>query len=639
MRVAVRITAVTSGQVPGEPVPVVRPLRRGHSPWFRRGLRRMQRALGIAIAVVSFSAHIGWAQGPPDTDGDGMPDDWEVLYGFDPAVAAAPDADFDGDGLFDVNEYGHGTDPTNADTDGDWMGDGAEVDLGTDPLAPQSFLNSNCTVSVRNRTVRVKDDGSWLVGNVPGWVGRQVGAQTWEWEMGPIRARVVCADPVFGVYGAYSNYVTPAAGGETLHVSLGTLGPMPATVQILNVSAPVGPLNGTGATAQLAVTGTLSDSSTATLTAQSTGTRYVSSNPAIATVSADGLVTAGATGGPVIISVSNDGKLTTMSLTVSMDGDSDGDQMPDDWEVLYGLNPNSLPSQPDWDGDLDGDGLNNRAEYFAGTNPAVPDTDGDGLSDYDEDQTYNSNPLLADTDGDGVLDGLEGTGDSDGDGVLFEDDGLVVVDEDAVFEVPAHGPRQDHPLEVAAFPRQVFHRVPVRGADDVLFDDRTVVEFGRRVVRRGADQFDPALVGLLVRFPPRKRRQKRVVDVDDAGGVPRDKRFGQDLHVACEHDQVDPQVLQQRQLLPFLRGLGLLRDGIYPEVDTELRRDRGEGVVVAQDYGNLAVEFPRAVPPQQIVQAMILARHEHRHALDVRAIGEAPLHPQPVRDLGDAVFQ
>jgi type VI secretion system Hcp family effector len=45
--------------------------------------------------------------------------------------------------------------------------------------------------------------------------------------------------------------------------------------------------------------------------------------------------------------------------------DSDGDGMPDLWELAHGLNP----EVPDGDGDLDGDGLSNLLEYHAGTSP------------------------------------------------------------------------------------------------------------------------------------------------------------------------------------------------------------------------------------------------------------------------------
>src|SRR5262249_42286152 len=47
------------------------------------------------------------------------------------------------------------------------------------------------------------------------------------------------------------------------------------------------------------------------------------------------------------------------------------------------------------------------AEIAHGTNPFLADTDGDGLSDGAEVNTYGTNPLLTDTDDDGFGDGDE----------------------------------------------------------------------------------------------------------------------------------------------------------------------------------------------------------------------------------------
>ncbi|MDX9789834.1 MAG: acyloxyacyl hydrolase [Candidatus Kapabacteria bacterium] len=57
--------------------------------------------------------------------------------------------------------------------------------------------------------------------------------------------------------------------------------------------------------------------------------------------------------------------------------------------------------------DSDDDGLSDEEELALGTDPNNPDTDGDGLLDGEEVNTYKTNPLDPDTDGGGVKDGVE----------------------------------------------------------------------------------------------------------------------------------------------------------------------------------------------------------------------------------------
>ena len=73
------------------------------------------------------------------------------------------------------------------------------------------------------------------------------------------------------------------------------------------------------------------------------------------------------------IPVSN--RVTGVNFTVAQD--TDGDGMPDWWEMMYG-------SPSDVTGDPDGDGLSSLQESLFGTNPFARDTDADGLSDEEE---------------------------------------------------------------------------------------------------------------------------------------------------------------------------------------------------------------------------------------------------------------
>ncbi|MBI4604567.1 MAG: Ig-like domain-containing protein [Planctomycetes bacterium] len=68
-----------------------------------------------------------------DTDGDGLLDGDEMGRGSNPLAA-----DTDGDGLLDRDEVLRGTDPRNRDTDGDGLPDGTEVAVGLDPLDDDS---------------------------------------------------------------------------------------------------------------------------------------------------------------------------------------------------------------------------------------------------------------------------------------------------------------------------------------------------------------------------------------------------------------------------------------------------------------------------------------------------------------------
>ncbi|MHC4739608.1 MAG: LamG domain-containing protein, partial [Planctomycetota bacterium] len=59
---------------------------------------------------------------PLDSDGDGMPDYWELLWGFDPFNASDADEDADGDGVSNLDEYLQGTNPADGPPEevGNW---------------------------------------------------------------------------------------------------------------------------------------------------------------------------------------------------------------------------------------------------------------------------------------------------------------------------------------------------------------------------------------------------------------------------------------------------------------------------------------------------------------------------------------
>ena len=118
--------------------------------------------------------------------------------------------------------------------------------------------------------------------------------------------------------------------------------------------------------------------------------------------------------------------------------DSDSDGMPDGWEVFYRekyelvennywlsdrpikldpKNPNDANDDFDFKAkksnggvvgyELEPDKLTNLQEFSKGTDPTDPDTDNDGLTDYDEVERYGTSPINVDTDHDNLWDGWE----------------------------------------------------------------------------------------------------------------------------------------------------------------------------------------------------------------------------------------
>jgi len=132
------------------------------------------------------------------------------------------------------------------------------------------------------------------------------------------------------------------------------------------------------------------------------------------------------------------GSVPLFHLDVALDPgiDTDGDGLTD-YEELHIYNTDPEDEDSDDDGLNDGDEVN-----IHGTDPLNPDTDGDELPDGDE-VSIGTDPLASDTDGDGLMDGREvsiGTDpldpDTDDDGLLDGED--VEFIQNVVNSLPPH---------------------------------------------------------------------------------------------------------------------------------------------------------------------------------------------------------
>lgn len=120
--------------------------------------------------------------------------------------------------------------------------------------------------------------------------------------------------------------------------------------------------------------------------------------------------------------------------------DTDGDGLTDYQEVILTLTDPLVVDSftegvSDADADCDEDGLTNAEEIALGTDPRMADTDKDGLSDSDEVNEYNTDPLNADTDGDGVKDGDEIAYGLDPNKQDTDEDGVSDADENVAYTV------------------------------------------------------------------------------------------------------------------------------------------------------------------------------------------------------------
>ena len=285
------------------------------------------------------------------SDGDPLPDEWEL--GHFGTLERSGFGDADRDGVRDVDEFKAGTDPNSADTDGDGLPDRWEVRCGTDPNDSDD--------------AHADPDGDGIDNAAECQLG-----------LDPLRPD---ADPRVPPEIAIQTDRPWYLAGQAVHVGVHA-SDSDGEVRELTVyldGTEVAHAFGGAAVADYAASG--ASNVVEALAADDSG----KSGLARAVV-------------PVFAADEDDdgdGLSNADEQALGTDPaspDTDGDGIPDADEVRIGTNP----AVADANADPDGDGLYNIEEFLHGTNPRNPDTDGDGCPDGQEVWNVRSDPLVAD---------------------------------------------------------------------------------------------------------------------------------------------------------------------------------------------------------------------------------------------------
>lgn len=101
----------------------------------------------------------------PDTDGDLLPDDWELASGTNANNSQDALLDLDKDGLTNLDEYRYNASPQNKDSDGDGANDAVEVALGSHPndpsdegKKPESYQINSIRLAVGDNSASSSED-------------------------------------------------------------------------------------------------------------------------------------------------------------------------------------------------------------------------------------------------------------------------------------------------------------------------------------------------------------------------------------------------------------------------------------------------------------------------------------------------
>ena len=382
-----------------------------------------------------------------DSQGNGLPDWWELANQITPATPIDPDTDgltnaqeftkrtnprnpdTDGDGLSDSVETNTGTytDPTNtgsnpllADTDGDGRNDGAEVFAF--PTATNPNVANSTDLALTALPIKLTNSFTWELNNLQiVWDHNHGHTSNTYWDDDTLLT-LNLRNAAFPDNDAF--YFSLRSVGDrvtyyfTTNHNGGFSGPYAPADDIYDADWGLTPPNLRAALGfsgvsdhdisdrlRLRVTAIKSgslwnltmeiynlDTATVVKTRAFTSTTI---SPAITSTTTwqDENAKVGRIGRSLHPGITLYQQATALEATPAFSAylDTDEDGMRDAWETTYAFNKNS---PADAALDADNDGATNLREFLAGTNPRTADTDGDGASDGVE-LAAGSDPLLA----------------------------------------------------------------------------------------------------------------------------------------------------------------------------------------------------------------------------------------------------
>lgn len=160
-------------------------------------------------------------------------------------------------------------------------------------------------------------------------------------------------------------------------------------------------------------------------------------------------------------------------------------------------------------------------------------------------------------------------------------------------------------FEITAFANQISNGIAVIDTRNVLMDNRTFVKNRSGVMCGGSDEFNAALVGLMVRFAAREGRKKGVVDINDGATGFREEMLGKHLHVARQHEALDTRLFENAQLRRLRFGFVICRDGDVVEGNPVIPGLCFEALMVRKDATEFTRQFSRTKTEHGVVKTMI----------------------------------